>query len=538
MVSITPQGGRGTGVNPEGTDYPFVNPQDDVRGILADAFLAHEVAEVQLPLRLTKMTNFDAGLPGTGCSLSTDRPDVVIKDATGRVICDTSFVSAAGYRETDFGTRLRIHEWTLTDDVQFENKAFICRIVQHTDFGEAEDVYCIEHTIYPENAELDERVSQLLPKRVRSITVNTTKFKENIGITTGYNLGLFEGDDVRTDTVNAAPTVAVPGAAFPFPSAAILRPHSRITLSAAPGDGLGRYPGCVDDDRILRRINGVEPQGDVDDNGNPLINSGNFLVHADSCYYARPPITLPGPTRTASTLKIGNDCGTCCECVEFSNTYKALANLAGTYKNLGVSAEATRDLHKANQLRWTAEKDCRARHPLRLAVADRVDASGTTTIAVTGSICNMTDECRYNIVLKLCFICGVDASGVQQSIESSCWGVLPSASMTSDGRIGFTMDQPDACNTTISSNASIHRQPYTPKGSADGLTDAEFPCYYYLWTQLDPGRSINFRTTVTFDCAELVCACDPMRIVLSASVNGAWHEDSLEVINYASCEVC
>lgn len=537
MVAITPLGGRGIGVNPEGTDYPFVNPQDDVRGILADAFLAHEVAGVQLPLRLTKMINFGAGLPGLGCTLSTARPDVIIKDSAGQIICDTSFVSVAGYRETDFGTRLRVHEWVLSDDVAGENKAFICRIVQHTDFGETEDVYCLDPIIYPENAELDERVSQLLPKRVRSITVNTTKFKENIGISTGYNLSLFNGDDSRTDTIAAAPTVAVPAADFPFASAGILRPHTRVTVSAAPGDGIGRYPGCSEDDRVLRRINGVDPQGDVNANGVPLINSGNFLVHADSCYYARPPMTFIGGqwVATASVLAIGNDCGTCCECVEFSNTYKALSNLATTYKALGVTAEAARDLHKANQLRWRTERDCRARHPLRLAVADRVDYSGITTIGVSGSICNATSECKYSIVLKLCFICGVDANGVQQTIESSCFG---SASMTAEGLTGFWIDPPDACNTTITSNASIHRQPYSPKGSADGLTNAKFPCYYYLWTQLDPGRSVNFKTTIRFTCAELVCACDPMRIVLSARIGGVWHAEELEVINYASCEVC
>ena len=90
MVDITPLGGRGIGVNPEGTDYPFVDPNEDVRGILADAFLAHEVREVELPLRLFKMVNFDAALPGScssssslssSSSSSATRADVIIKDA-------------------------------------------------------------------------------------------------------------------------------------------------------------------------------------------------------------------------------------------------------------------------------------------------------------------------------------------------------------------------------------------------------------------------------------------------------------------------
>jgi hypothetical protein len=537
MVDITPLGGRGISVNPEGTDYPFVDPNEDVRGILADAFLAHEVREVELPLRLFKMVNFDAALPGSCSSSSsssssaTARADVIIKDATGRIVCDTAFVPTydavtnSGYRQVDFGTRFRIHEWVLTEDVTGQNKAFVCRVVQHTAFEDEEDVHCVPQLLYPARAELDERVSQLLPKRIRSIRVNTTTVRENIALTNGFNTFLFHGSDTRTSTTAAIPPAVLPGTNFPFSIDPNLRQKNRITLSASPGDGLGKYPGCPELDIIIRKINGVKPQGERGNDDKPLTNSGNFLLAAEECYYVRQPTTLlngqavprtdlvpaiPGPAGSipAPGLRIGNDCGPCCECVEFARTYKAMVRLRDDFKLLGTRAETTRDLYKDNMARWIASKNCREDHPLRLAVSQAY-GSETLVISAAGAICNTSDECITDVDLEICFSCVGDT----ESSESV------SAFAPSPG--------PLSCNTNISTNDSPTRKPYKPEG--------EWPCYTFHWDEIDPGRSVNFKMDLQFICSEI---CSPLTVVLSGSINGEVIPEVLTANMVADCEEC
>lgn len=560
MVEITPLGGRGISVNPEGTDYPFVDPNEDVRGILADAFLAHEVREVKLPLRLFEMRNFDAALPGS-CSLSSSsssssvssssssssssvayaetRADVVIKDANGAIICDTQSVptyddaTKSGYRHVDFGTRFRIHEWILTEDVAGKNKAFVCRVVQHTAFEDEEDVHCIPDLIRPTSAELDERVSQLMPKRIRSITVNTTKFRENIVISNGYNTFLFGGNDTRTTTTAAIPPSVLPDANFPFSTTAELRPRNRITLSASPGDGLGKFPGCPELDVLIRRINGVKPHGELDVNGEPKINAGNFLLAAEECYYVRQPTkllngkaiprqdltpALPGPHGSvpAPGLRIGNDCGPCCECVEFARTYKAMVRLRDDFKLLGTRSEATRDLYKANMERWLVSKQCRELHPLRLAVS-QASGSGTLVVSVGGSICNTSDECLTNVTLTVCFAC-IDADTCSSlSSESSDVGCSP---VTPE-------PGPLSCNTNISTNGSPTRQPYHPEGV--------WPCFTFRWDEVDAGRSVNFKMNAQFRCEEV---CSPMQIKLNGATSAGAIQETLKTNIDIDCGEC
>jgi len=551
MVDITPLGGRGISVNPEGTDYPFVDPNEDVRGILADAFLAHEVREVELPLRLFKMVNFDAALPGScssssslssssssSAAYSTTRADIIIKDAAGRIVCDTSFVPTddavtnSGYRQVDFGTRFRIHEWVLTEDVAGQNKAFVCRVVQHTAFEDAEDVHCVPHVLYPAQAELDERVSQLLPKRVRSLRVNTTTVRGHVALSNGYNTFLFPGNDTRTSTTAAIPPAVLPDANFPFATGAELRQKNRITLSASPGDGLGKYPGCPELDVIIRRINGVRPQGELDSSGKPQTNAGNFLLAAEECYYVRQPTTLlngtaipkndlvpanPGPAGAipAPGFRIGNDCGPCCECVEFANTYKAMRRLRDDFNLLGERAESTRDLYKANMDRWVSQKECREDHPLRLAV-DQAYGGGTLVISAAGAICNSSDKCITNVDLKICFAC-VDKDGDCADSSSSASNCAPSE--PSPG--------PLSCNTNISTSDSPTRKPYTPEGS--------WPCYTFHWDEIDPGRAVNFKMNAQFICTEV---CTPLQVQLSAKIDGEPVSEVLTTNMSINCEEC
>tara|TARA_Y100001973_G_C5208056_1_gene343158 strand:+ start:2868 stop:4442 length:1575 start_codon:yes stop_codon:yes gene_type:complete len=523
MVDITPLGGRGISVNPEGTDYPFVDPDDDVRGVLADAFVAHEVRTAVLPLRLVKMTNFDAALPcssessesseSTSSSAAVDRADVLITDDVGQIICDTSLLTDAHYRQTDFGTRFRIHEWIQEDDTVGGQRAFVCRVVQHTAFEDEEDVHCIPNVLTPTSNVLDERVSQLLPKRIRSITVNTVKLRERIRITNGYNTRLFQGSDTRTTTAAAIPTSVLPSPRFPFQdSAKILRNKQRVTISANPGDGLGVFPGCPELDVILRRINGVSPQGRVHADGTPYANAGNFLLGAEKCYYVRQPTSLINNKAIPSnaTLRVGNDCGPCCECVEFANTYKAMKRLWDRFKTLGSRSEAVRNMYQDNMDRWTSQKSCREGRPLRLAM-DQSFGSDVLIVSTAGAICNSSDECITNVQLHVCFSCPETGDSLADS------------SSVTEPTVG-----PLVCNSSISSSGGGgSRTPYQPEG--------EWPCYTFNWNEVDPGHAVNFRMQMRFECQEL---CSPLRATLTATINGEVIDQQLHHNLDVECEEC
>lgn len=508
MVNIQALGGRGTGVNPEGSDYPFVDPQDDIRGLLADAFLAHEVRAVKLPLRIVWIRGLGEGFASSYSSQSSESSasdftdhdvDVVIKDANDVTIFDSR--EADSYRQSDFGTRLRIHEWIQVD-------TSVCRIVQHTQFEDAEDVYSIPYIISPTNGILDERVSQLLPRRVTSLTANFTTMRESVQLVSGYNTVLTPGDDSISVPGQGLPSALIPRITPSFSNRPTLRPRQKITLSAHAGSGLGAFPGCDDEAIYIERINAVPPDSD-----------GDFLLSAGECYYVRQPDTVLADdlrTRdTPATLKIGNDCGPCCECIEFAQTYKGVRRLWDKFNTLGNTAEDARDLFKINLRRWASQKECREGSPLRLASA--VTAVGDALyVDISGAICNTTDACLLDLDLTigLVWICDVGSS------ESSMGDPEPPINvggqcvegMEDEERAGSSPSVgPQECNTSVTKTRIRARQPYQPEGS--------WPCYKFHWDEVDSGRSVNFKTRLMWKkCKSQLANCDYLIITMYGSI--------------------
>jgi hypothetical protein len=502
MVNIQALGGRGTGVNPEGSDYPFVDPQDDVRGLLADAFLAHEVQAVKLPLRIVWIRGLGEGFGSAYASESsasdfTDHDvDVVIKDANDATIFDSR--EADSYRQTDFGTRLRIHEWTQVD-------TSVCRIVQHTQFEDAEDVYSIPYIISPTNGVLDERVSQLLPRRVTSLTANFTTIRENIQLVSGYNTVLTPGDDVISVPGQGLPSQTIPRITPTLGQVSILRPRQKLTLSAHAGSGLGAFPGCDDETIYIERINAVPPDPD-----------GDFLLSAGECYFVRQPTTVlsDSTTRaTPATLKIGNDCGPCCECVEFAHTYKGVRRLWDKFNILGDTAEDVRDLFRINLRRWSDQKECREASPLRLASA--VTTVGQTLyVDISGAICNTTKACLLDLDLTIGFewICpDVSSSSFAPGSAVGELGEFPDCDVYSHPRKPPDVG-PEECNTSVTRTRYTTRQPYKPEGS--------WPCYKFHWDEVDSGRSVNFKTRMEWkNCKAQLDQCDYLTITMYGSIS-------------------
>jgi hypothetical protein len=336
---ILPTGGKGTGVEANGSNFPFVQPSPDIQGLLADLWLSHEVRDVMLPLRVTNMVGFQAafdGLPSFAQITIVDANDVVIFDSVD-----------SDYHWKEWSDRLRVHEWLFNDRV--------CRAVQHK--ATADPVLPWPNEITPINGILDERTSELLPERLLTMSVDGVAFTGEITFINGWNVNIISA-----------------------PYNEPLRNTTSMTFSANPGDGPGRYPGCQSPDIVIRKISGVSPD-----------KQGNFTLAAGNCYFVRQPITIDGTTAvpTPATLDLGNDCGPCCDCDAYVNVQRAILNLEAELRATAAEAEAVRDAYTAAVARWNDQKECRVNQALNLSIM----GSGNQYLDVKTMICNATGKC-------------------------------------------------------------------------------------------------------------------------------------------------
>jgi hypothetical protein len=346
-VLVFPTGGKGIGVEANGSNFPFVQPSDDITGLLADLWLAHEVHTVVPPLRVSRMVGFQEAFDGLASSAN-----ITIVDAVDATIFDSP---GATYYWKDWGPRLRVHEWLFSDRV--------CRVVQHR--ATADPVPPWPQEIVPANGVLDERASELLAQRLLFVQVGDNTVSGEVTFINGWNVDI---------------------AAAPYKEP--LRTTTALTYSANPGDGPGRYPGCQSPDAVLRTIDGQLPD-----------TRGNFTLAASGCYYVRQPLgtgtgglAVPVP----STLVIGNDCGPCCDCNDFVNVQRAVLNVESRLRSTAAIAENTRDEYVAASNRWNDSKSCYESQLLKIAAV----TSARTYADVNLTICNGTADCLVDIQLK------------------------------------------------------------------------------------------------------------------------------------------
>ena len=352
MANILPDGGRGIGVNPRGTEYPFVDPSANVRHLLADAYLAYAVDNLRLPLRVVSLAGFDAAFLGQ----VPTRADVVIVDADGATAFDST---AATYRTYAFGARLRVHEWV--------NATTVCRFVQHTAFADAAQVVAWPTLIVPGDGTLDERVSEVITRRVASLGDPDTgvSVAQDVVFANGYNTTMEVTESRRG-----------------------LRVITQLIYAAEPGDGLGRYPGCAEPDLVVRSINHVR--------GGEF---GDFQLSAAGCYWVRQPTQQAGGTATPTpgTLHLGNDCGPCCECEDFVRVQKGVLRTWDRFVGVAADAEASRDIFRDVVDAWQAEKTCVESKVVQVVISPFGDIFAEVVV----SICNHTTVCLVDVVVTI-----------------------------------------------------------------------------------------------------------------------------------------
>jgi hypothetical protein len=360
-MGVVAEGGYGTGVNPNGVYFPFIQEVTGAKRLFADLYLGHRVTTAVLPLRVTYIKNFTQ-------PVTAGRAEMTIVDANGSTVFNST--SAAEYRNKDWSGRFRIHEW-ISDDA-------VLRVVQHTGQNDLEDVlaYPSEQTL--SNAVLDERTAELWPDNVLSFVVNGYPIKGEVEFVGGYNF------ETKLNSIARSSGKA----------------HvNKIYVAAEPGSGLGREEGCVGTTEYpIRAINGVKPK-----------DGGSFILTPTDClWFANPGTVSPQGQKNhiayqfTNGLLLKNNCLPCCSCDDFVNTYQGIRKLYNSYSTLGTRATSVRNQHADNVDRWLSQKDCRETDPVKINIMPfKVsDASG---FKIGVGICNIDPGCRGELSLDLNF---------------------------------------------------------------------------------------------------------------------------------------
>lgn len=382
---LSASGRQSIGVNQpqSGLDYPLVAPSDDIRYLLADAYLTYDdpalynpsLTAAQHPLRIK-------WLYGVGCETSsapgwaptpTHAADILIVDANDNTVFnstalvplngDATYQSFAKRAWGDYD----IYEWIGNDAV--------CRIVVYK-------TWPAEFQIAPKNwpthivptaAVLDERAVYRMPKRVRTMrfidqgALLKSARRSHVVFASGNNMALT--------------TVPVTSA----------RAITNVNFDATPGGGAGQYSDCTEDPTTaIYRINGATPNA-----------YGDFLISAADCLWLRQPTAIANgrATPTAHTLSFGSDCGPCCDCADYVDVAKYMNSTQAKYAQLGSRTSTIKLLHEGNIDRWLEQRNCRLQKPLRVLLTPQY----CPVIDVVLMYCNQCLPCANEPELSATF---------------------------------------------------------------------------------------------------------------------------------------
>jgi hypothetical protein len=358
-----------------GTYYPFIDPSDNLEYLIADLYL-YVVDDLcdsyQLPLRVSLVECYGQ--------------DLVISDDLGTVVFDTR--AATLQRQVAWGNTLEVLEWTDSSDN-------ILRVVLFVGWDPNVEVLSWSQSFEPTDGRLDPRTIQNAVPSVRQLTVNTQDLSgveqdivvdvsNGIILEGGYNVDL----DVTSEETEDGEIIS-----------------HEIEVDAQAGNGIGRYPGCTEQEAI-RQINDSEAD-----------SRGNFAFDALGCYRAQPVVASVDNSPTGTTfgqvslqpgqLRVTNDCGPCCTCDDFIRVYEGVRRVWLKYKELGRRAELVRDQLALNLQRWEDNRDCRAGTNARCVLLPVFSCRA----AAGAGVCNNTDGPLYGVELEIAFTGGTTTGG-------------------------------------------------------------------------------------------------------------------------------
>jgi hypothetical protein len=215
-----------------------------------------------------------------------------------------------------------------------------------------------------------------MPKRVLSFRSKngTTVIKQSaVNFVAGYNTEL-AASDAQTRGVRA---------------------FKQVTFNAVPGAGLGKYSNCEEKPQVYYKINGA--------------TGPDIAITPLACLWTKIPTTFSivagndvvNPQLIADSVghQIGSNCPACCTCQDYVDTALYMNTIRDRYKQVGMSAHSALLGYEENIDRWTAQRDCRLRDPIKVCMT----AQRCPFIDVIVQYCNNCDDCAKNVSLNINF---------------------------------------------------------------------------------------------------------------------------------------
>lgn len=391
---------KGVGVvQPEsGLDFPFVNPSDDIKYLIADFYVSVDDPgnygtrpKFQPPFLLKCLYGIGTAenTPPHNAYPPVHAVDIVVCDSNNVAVFDTTRNSAV-LTVTPWGDDYVLYKWVRGGGQDGLN---VCSMLLYASTavvdGQPRPAY--EKYLTPQNAVLDARAVYIMPKRLLSIRVGEggTRIKGKINFQNGYNTEIATGDATATDFVT----------------------NTAVVFSAAAGGGLGKYPSCFDDSAPehavtavpITKINGVSAA------------TGDFLLAAADCLYARRPTVkqgenvFPAPVVLDGHMSLGADCAPCCQCQDYVDLANKINQYGSQYANIGLRVDDVKNIHEQNISKWLTQRDCGIHRPLRLLLV----AQRCPYLDVVAMVCNPCTDCLYskNLRLELEPAIGTEAHG-------------------------------------------------------------------------------------------------------------------------------
>lgn len=433
-----------------GSAYPFVSPSDDVIYLLADFFVSFDdlADEVVYPLRIAWMYGFGNVnvSPPAGWPSPTHTHDLVVLDANNAIVFNST--TAIRFTTEVWDNRLLILEWT--------NEHNVCRCSLHTEWTESDIIdgqsRSYDNHIVPTRGELQADTWYKLPKRLLSLRVGLTQIKKSsVTFAEGYNVKISQVVDL------AAANVDLAGISATKSLIEGTRLTKKILIESSPTAGLGVFPGCVDEEKVIRTIN--------------LVRSNvhqNFIYDSEGCIRTQRPVSLTSTSprifnysaaglltqaEASSAILVSNDCTNCCDCLYFAQTYQGLKRQWYLFKSTAINAEEVRDVYAKNKDRWIAQKQIREANMLRV----RISLDGNCKIRWGIAFCNASKCCINNVTVYLTwlqYLNGVPHNPIRPQFD--CLPVMLEGDAECDGPIPIVSDQ-----TNVHGNVSKFNWDYS-----------------------------------------------------------------------------
>jgi len=245
------------------------------------------------------------------------------------------------------------------------------------------------------------------------------------------------------------------------------QPDVAVVWTVEAGSGLGRLENCSPP---LQTINNLPPGV-----------TGAFTIGADDC---------TAVTNVGDSVSFNNDCRACCDCDDYAQAGTALDAADYRYKQLATLVEDFRADFVPTVEKWNAAVACANSRVLSLQFSARLCPS----LAVGISYCNTSDVCAEDVVFALSLTGGVPVINETKRVVRPEKPV--SATVSGEGIAVRLQDVPAGTKETVLLTISF-----------PGLSTAERPLITGILRAAVNGRGLLHDGRVVQANAEIALRC-------------------------------